>query len=81
MRPMSQPPPRFRSHYRPRTTAGWVAIVSFTILMAMAQPPIVHTLANRIEPSLLGMPFLYVYLLAVYVMMIGVLIWAMRKGV
>lgn len=81
MRPMSQPPPQFRSHYRPRTPAGWAAIVSFTILMAMAQPPIVHTLANRIEPSLWGMPFLYVYLLAVYVLMIGVLIWAMRKGV
>ena len=55
--------------------------MSFTLLMAMAQPPIVHTLANRTEPSLLGMPFLYVYLLAVYVLMIGVLIWAMRKGV
>ncbi len=78
---MSQPPPPFRSHYRPRTTAGWVAIVSFTLLMAMAQPPIVHTLADRTEPWLLGMPFLYVYLLAVYVLMIGVLIWAMRKGV
>ncbi len=78
---MSQPAPPFRSHYRPRTTAGWVAIVSFAILMALAQPPIVHTLADRIEPSLLGLPFLYVYLLAVYVLMIGVLIWAMRKGV
>ncbi len=78
---MSQPPPQFRSHYLPRTHAGWVAIVSFAILMAMAQPPIVHTLANRIEPSLWGMPFLYVYLLVVYVLMIGVLIWAMRKGV
>lgn len=81
MRPMSQPPPHFRSHYLPRTPAGWVAIVSFAILMAMAQPPIVHTLANRIEPSLWGLPFLYVYLLVVYVLMIGVLIWAMRKGV
>ena len=81
MRPMNQPPPQFRSHYLPRTRAGWVAIASFVILMAMAQPPIVHTLANRIEPSLWGMPFLYVYLLVVYVLMIGVLIWAMRKGV
>jgi hypothetical protein len=55
--------------------------LSFTILMAMAQPPIVYTLANRTEPWVLGMPFLYVYLLAVYVLMIGVLIWAMRRGV
>lgn len=78
---MSQQPPRFRSHYRPRTRAGWVAVVSFTILMALAQPPIVYTFANRTEPWLLGMPFLYVYLLAVYVLMIAVLIWAVRRDV
>ena len=78
---MSQAPPRFRSHYLPRTSSGWTAVLSFVALMALAQPPIVHTLANRTEPWVLGMPFLYVYLLVVYVAMIGVLIWAMRKGI
>ena len=53
----------------------------FVALMAMAQPPIVHTMANRTEPWVFGMPFLYVYLLALYIAMIGVLIWAMRKDV
>ena len=48
--------------------------------MALAQPPIVHGLADRIEPWLLGMPFLYVWLLAVYGAMIGVLVWAYRRG-
>jgi len=74
-------PPRFRSHYVPRTFAGWTAVLLFVALMAMAQPPIVHTMANRTEPWVFGMPFLYVYLLALYIAMIGVLIWAMRKDV
>ena len=77
---MSQPPRRFRSHYLPRTSTGWVAVLSFFGLMALAQPPIVHTLANRVEPWVFGMPFLYAYLLFVYLAMIGVLVWSMRKG-
>jgi len=49
--------------------------------MALSQPPVVHELANRIEPWVFGMPFLYVYLLGVYVVTIAVLIWTMRKKV
>ena len=70
-----------RSHFLPRTRNGWVATVLFVALMALAQPPIIHGLVNRIEPWILGMPFLYAYLLVVYVAMIAVLIWAMRKGI
>lgn len=68
------------SHYRPRTREGRIAVALFVILMALAQPPVVHGLADRVEPWLLGLPFLYVYLLAVYTALIGVLLWAMRKG-
>lgn len=55
--------------------------MAFLAGMALAQPPVVHGWANRIEPWLLGMPFLFTYLLVVYLFMIGVLIWTERKGV
>jgi hypothetical protein len=47
--------------------------------MALAQPPLVYVIANRIEPTVLGVPFLYAYLLVIYCGLIGVLIWARRK--
>lgn len=68
------------SHFMPRSRDGWIAVVAFLALMALAQPPVVHRLANRIEPWVLGMPFLYAWLLGVYVAMIGVLLWTQRKG-
>lgn len=70
-----------RSHYLPRTRTGRIAAVLLLVTMALAQPPVVHGLANRIEPWILGMPFLFVYLLAVYVAIIAVLIWTMTRKV
>ena len=72
--------PSYPSHYRPRTRAGWVAVVLFLLLMVLVEPPIVTSWANRIEPWILGMPFLYAYLLIIYVALIGVLLWAQRRG-
>lgn len=69
-----------RNHYRPRTRRGWIAVLSFLILFAFSQPPLVFWIGNRIEPQVLGLPFLYVYLLILYVAMIGVLVWARRRG-
>lgn len=71
--------PPVRSHWIPRTRAGRWATGLFLVLMALAQPPAVH-LADRTEPWVLGVPFLYAYLLAVYAGMIAVLIWAARAG-
>jgi hypothetical protein len=68
-----------RSHLLPRTRAGWVAVLLFFGLLALAEPPIVHMFANRTEPWLLGFPFLYAYLLLVYVALIGVLLWVLRR--
>ena len=65
-----------RSHYRLRTRRGWIAVISFLVLLALSQPPLVFLIANRIEPWIFGLPFLYMYLLVIYVAMIGVLIWA-----
>ncbi len=70
-----------RSHYLPRTRNGWIASIAFLVAMALAQPPIVHGLVNRVEPWILGMPFLFTYLLTAYVIGIAVLIWAYRRGV
>ncbi len=72
--------PRYDSHYIPRTRAGLLATVAFLALLLLAEPPIVFAVANRIEPWLLGMPFLFAYLLLVYAAMIGILIAARRRG-
>lgn len=72
--------PEFRSHYLPRTRNGWVGAILFLLLMIMVEPPVVHSLANRIEPWVLGVPFLYAYLFVFYILIIGVLLWALRKG-
>jgi hypothetical protein len=70
-----------RSHYLPRTREGWIGVILFLVLFALAEPPVVFSLANRIEPWVFGVPFLYAYLLVVYFALIGVLIWVMRRGV
>ena len=64
----------------PRTGAGRWALGLFLLLMALAQPPVVHGLVNRIEPWILGMPFLFAWLLAVYGALIALLLWVMRRG-
>lgn len=69
-----------RSHLVPRTRAGWIGLVAFAALMALAQPPVVHGFANRIEPLIFGLPFLYAWLLGVYCSLIGVLLWIWRRG-
>ncbi len=71
--------PTFRSHYIPRTARGRLGVGLFLSILALAEPPIVHRLANRIEPWVFGFPFLYAYLLVVYGALIATLIWAWRR--
>jgi hypothetical protein len=73
--------PNFRSHFRPRTRDGWIAVLFFCALFALTQPPFVYRVANRIAPWVLGLPFLYAYLSVLYFALIAVLIWAQRRGV
>lgn len=54
-------------------------MLGFLALFAFTQPPLVFVLANRIEPRIAGVPFLYVYLLVFYIALIGVLLWARRR--
>jgi hypothetical protein len=73
--------PRRRSHLVPRTRDGRIALVVFVAIFLLAMPPVTHTLLDRIEPTVLGVPFLFVSLLAIYTALIGVLVWALRRGV
>jgi len=52
----------------------------FLALFAFTQPPLVFWIGNRIEPDAGGVPFLYVYLLVLYVALIGVLLWVRRRN-
>jgi hypothetical protein len=70
-----------RSHFVPRTRDGRIATIAFLALFALAMPPATHTVLNRIEPWVAGLPFLYASLLAVYTGLIVVLSWALRRGV
>jgi hypothetical protein len=70
-----------RSHWSPRTRDGRIALFAFLGLLLLAEPPLVYVLGNSIDPQILGMPFLFVYLLIVYLALIAVLIWAQRRDV
>ncbi len=72
--------PRYRSHWIPRTRDGRVAVVVFVALFALCMPPVTHTLWNRTEPWILGVPFLYGILGLVYAALVGVLLWVWRRG-
>ena len=73
--------PKYRSHLIPRTRDGWIALIVFVALFALAMPPMTHTVLDRLYPTILGMPFLYATLLFVYIALICVLIWAYRRKV
>jgi hypothetical protein len=72
---------RPRSHWVPRTRDGRVAVTLFIALFLFAMPPVTHLLLDRIEPTVLGVPFFFVALLAIYTVLIGVLVWALGRGV
>jgi hypothetical protein len=69
------------SHFVPRTRDGWIATIAFVVLLMLAMPPVTHTVLNRVEPWIFGVPFLYGALTVVYFALIGVLLWALRRGV
>lgn len=70
--------PRRRSHWWPRTLRGKVATVGFLGTLALAQPQIVFAFANRIDPLVAGVPFLYAYLTGVYVLLLALLLLVWR---
>ncbi|MDH3269938.1 MAG: hypothetical protein OEN56_01320 [Gemmatimonadota bacterium] len=75
------PPTAPKSHFIPRTRDGWIATVSFVALFFLAMPPITHALWDRPESWIGGFPLFFVVLLAIYCALVGVLVWALRRGV
>ena len=69
------------SHFIPRTRDGRIATISFVVLFLLAMPPVTHTVLNRVEPWILGLPFIYLALLGIYTGLIAVLVWALKRGV
>lgn len=68
-----------KSHFVPRSRRGrTVALVIVCLFLLIGWP--VLPLANRIEPFVVGMPFLYFYLLVIYIGMIAVMLYAAGKG-
>lgn len=76
---MSRIPPK--SHFRPRTREGWTATISFVVLFLLSMPPLTHTVWDRPDTWIAGWPSFFVYLLLIYSGLVGVLLWALRKGV
>jgi len=70
-----------RSHFAPRTPEGRTAIVAFVVLFLLSMPPVTHAVLDRPDTWVGGVPFLFAALFAVYTALIGVLLWALRKGV
>ncbi len=70
-----------RSHFIPRTRDGWISTITFVVLFLVAMPPVTHTVLNRTDPWLLGLPFFYVVLLGIYTALTLVLVWALRRGI
>ncbi len=58
-----------------------MAVILFLALFALVEPPFVYSVANRVDPWILGFPFLYFYLLVVYSALIVVLIWALGRRI
>ena len=70
-----------RSHFVPRTAEGRTAIIAFVVLFLLSMPPVTHTVLDRPETWVGGVPFFFAALFAVYTALIGVLLWTWRKGI
>jgi len=66
--------------FLPRTRTGRSALLLILALFLLAEPPVVYVAANRIRPWVLGMPFLFAWLLFVYAALLVILVWARRQG-
>lgn len=72
-------PTPFRSHWWPRTASGRLAVVLYVGLFVLCMPPVTHTVWDQPDRWVGGIPAFFVALFVVYVVLIGVLVWAWRK--
>lgn len=76
---MRPTPPK--SHFVPRTREGRIATAAFVALFLLAMPPLTHGVWDRPDAWIAGWPFFFVVLLVIYTALVGVLVWALRRGV
>jgi apolipoprotein N-acyltransferase len=67
------------SHLTPRTREGWIATLVYLGLFLLVMPPVTHTVLDRPDVWVLGVPFFFAALLALYTGLIVVLVWALRR--
>ena len=68
------------SHLTPRTREGWIATIAYVVIFLLAMPPVTHRVLDRPDVWIGGVPFFFAALLVVYSVLIGVLVWSLRKG-
>ena len=68
----------YPSHFFPRTPQGQLAVGAYLVFLLFAEWPLLP-LANRIEPTVLGFPFLFVYLAVIYAAKIATLLYAAKR--
>jgi apolipoprotein N-acyltransferase len=69
------------SHFVPRTREGWIATIAFAGLFLLAMPPVSHRILDRPGTWVWGVPVLFFSLFVIYLLLIGVLVWALRKDI
>jgi|TARA_Y100000817_G_scaffold86091_1_gene66847 uncharacterized membrane protein len=70
-----------QSHLIPRSAEGRIATLAFLVVFLLAMPPFTHEVLDRPDTWIMGAPLFFVILFVVYSALIGVLVWALRKGV
>jgi len=69
-----------KSHLVPRTATGKFAVGGWIVLFLLAMPPVTHSVLDRPDVWVAGVPIFFFALFVVYTALIGVLIGALRRG-
>lgn len=72
---------RPKSHLVPRTAEGKIVTLAWIALFLLAMPPFTHRVLDRPETWVAGVPLFFLALFLIYGALIGVLMWALRRGV
>lgn len=71
---------RPKSHFVPRTREGRVVAGTYLLLFICMMPPVTHRVLDRPDAWIGGVPFFFASLLFLYCLIIGVVVWAYRRG-
>jgi hypothetical protein len=69
-----------KSHVLPRSREGRIVSGIYLLLFLCVMPPVTHRLLDRPDVWIGGLPFFFVSLFVLYCLLIGVVVWAFRRG-